>query len=179
MLRGANSQHTDTSYQWVWSNHPTAPVVPPSARSAQGGTRRQTTARRHRGLPPAERARQGAVEQACTQPAITRCRQLCGSESSLASAEHRTRLSGRRTLSERPPSRVSRCHSRAASRSAGPERWPAGHDPPIVPAREKEVSNFFRGLIIYIIGMLVYNHLETSPSECAMCFSLTFEAGGG
>ena len=61
MLRGATSQHTDTSYQWVWSNHPIAPVVPPSARSAQGGTRRQTTARGHRGLLPAENARQRAM----------------------------------------------------------------------------------------------------------------------
>ena len=44
-------------------------MVPPSARSAQGGTRRQTTARRHRGLPPAESTRQWAVVPASTQPA--------------------------------------------------------------------------------------------------------------
>ena len=122
---------------------PQCSLVPPSARSAQGGTGQQTTARGHRGLLPTDSTRQGSVGPASTQPAITICRQLCGSVSSQASAEHRRRLSGRRTLSERPPSRISHHHSRAASGSAGPERWPAGHDPPIVPAREKEVSNFF------------------------------------
>ena len=135
MLRGANSQHTDTSYQWVWSNHPTAPVVPPSARSAQGGTRRQTTARRHRGLPPAASARQQAVLLASTSQ-LHHQHALCGCVSNPPSAEHRSRLSGRRPLKERPSTRISHGREVRASGSAGPGRWPASHVPTIARSRD-------------------------------------------
>ena len=51
---------------------------------------------------------------------------MCDSVSNPSSAEHRSRLSGRRPLSERPSTRVSHCRVPTEG-SAGLGRWPARH----------------------------------------------------
>ena len=76
------------------------------------------------------------------QPASPSAGTLCGCVSNPPRAEHRSRLSGRRPLTERPSTRISHGRGVPASGSAGPGRWPARRVPPIVPCREKEVSNF-------------------------------------
>ena len=57
--------------------------------------------------------------------------------------EHRTRPSGRRSLSERPPSRPSHCQQVPASGSAGHGSWPAGHDPPSCPLGKNTFRYFW------------------------------------
>ena len=110
-------------------------MVPPSARSAQGGTRQQTTARRHRGLLPIGSAQQQAVLPASTSQ-LHHLQALCGCVSSPPSAEHRSSLSGRGPLTERPSTRISHRRAVPATGSAGPGRWPASHDPPIALSRD-------------------------------------------
>ena len=77
---------------------------------------------------------------ACCWPAPCQLHQLqahlCGSVSNLSSAEHRSRLSGRRPLSERPSTRISRCRAVPTAGSAGLGRWPARHVPTIARSRD-------------------------------------------
>ena len=110
-------------------------LVPPSARSAQGGTRQQTTARRHRGLLPIGSAQQRAVLLASTSQ-LHHLQALCGCVSSPPSAEHRSSLSGRGPLTERPSTRISHGRTMPASGSAGPGRWPASHVPTMACSRD-------------------------------------------
>ena len=110
-------------------------LVPPSARSAQGGTRQQTTARRHRGLLPIGSAQQQAVLLASTSQ-LHHLQALCGCVSSPPSAEHRSSLSGRGPLTERPSTRISHGRTMPASGSAGPGRWPASHVPTMACSRD-------------------------------------------
>ena len=76
----------------------------------------------------------------CCWPAPCQLHQLqahlCGSVSNLSSAEHRSRLSGRRPLSERPSTRVSHCRTVPTAGSAGLGRWPARHVPTIARSRD-------------------------------------------
>ena len=120
----------------AWCSHTSAQLlVPPSARSAQGGTRQQTTARRHRGLLPIGSAQQRAVLLASTSQ-LHHLQALCGCVSSPPSAEHRSSLSGRGPLTERPSTRISHGRTMPASGSAGPGRWPASHVPTIARSRD-------------------------------------------
>ena len=122
-------------------------LVPPSARSAQGGTRQQTTARRHRGLLPIGSAQQQAVLPASTSQ-LHHLQALCGCVSSPPSAEHRSSLSGRGPLTERPSTRISHGRTMPASGSAGPGRWPASHVPTMACSHQDVFEKVLTILII-------------------------------
>ena len=135
MLRGATASHGHADSHWGWYSQTQCPMAPPSARSAQGRTRQQTTARGHRGLLPTESCNVGrAADQ--HRPASPSAGTLCGCVSNPPSAEHRSRLSGRRPLKERPSTRISHGREVRASGSAGPGRWPASHVPTIARSRD-------------------------------------------
>ena len=135
MLRGATASHGHADSHWEWYSQTQCPMAPPSARSAQGRTRQQTTARGHRGLLPTESCNVGrAADQ--HQPASPSAGTLCGCVSNPPSAEHRSRLSGRGPLTERPSTRISHGRGVPASGSAGPGRWPARHVTTIARSRD-------------------------------------------
>ena len=76
----------------------------PTKRRALDGTRQQTTARRHRGLLPAESARQESEEQASTSQLSPVAGTLCDSVSRLASASTGPDCRDRgRSVSDRRP----------------------------------------------------------------------------
>ena len=76
----------------------------PTKRRALDGTRQQTTARRHRGLLPAENARQESEEQASTSQLSPVAGTLCDSVSRLASASTGPDCrDGGRSVSDRRP----------------------------------------------------------------------------
>ena len=150
MLRGANSSTKHMNKHWEWSNQ----TQPQWSRHAR---RARETGPGSRPLPEgievccrAERCDAGA----CCWPAPCQLHQLqahlCGSVSNLSSAEHRSRLSGRRPLSERPSTRISRCRTVPTAGSAGLGRWPARHVPTIARSRDF----YFRKSIYtaYILG---------------------------
>ena len=127
MLRGATSRTKHMAKLWVrynqtqpqWSHHARrAREAGPGSRPLPEGI--EVCCR-------AERCDAGA----CCWPAPCQLHQLqahlCGSVSNLSSAEHRNMLSGRRPLSERPSTRISRCRTVPTAGSAGLGRWPARH----------------------------------------------------
>ena len=136
MLRGANSSTKHMNKHWEWSNQ----TQPQWSRHAR---RARETGPGSRPLPEgievccrAERCNAGSCCWPAPWPASPAAGTLCGSVSNLSSAEHRSRLSGRRPLSERPSTRISRCRTVPTAGSAGPGRWPARHVPTIARSRD-------------------------------------------
>ena len=89
----SNSQPWTCRPHWEWYSQTQCPMAPPSARSAQGGTRQHTTARGHRGMLPSKKCNLGpAVGQHL--PASPAAGTLCVCVSNPSDAGHRMQAVG-------------------------------------------------------------------------------------
>ena len=167
MLRGANSSTKHMNKHWEWSNQ----TQPQWSRHAR---RARETGPGSRPLPEgievccrAERCNAGSCCWPAPWPASPAAGTLCGSVSNLSSAEHWSRLSGRRPLSERPSTRISRCRAVPTAGSAGPGRWPARHVPTIARSRDF----YFRKSAVWLFSYysVVCSCVLALPIVCVLC----------